>query len=113
MGQGRLDLGPDPGRAALEAAWTDLVDRALPAAARPGWSVRLNHCFARILLDHATGGVWYDAIPGRPARAHAPDRVLRDALALGRDVLEGRADLDALNARSLAWREEAGPRPRA
>ena len=101
---------PDPARAALEAEWTALVDERLPAAARPGWPVRLNHCFARILLDHATGGVWYDAIPGRPARAHATDATLPAAIALGEAVLDGRADLAALNARSLAWRGRAGPR---
>ena len=105
-GQGALDLGPDGGdaRAALEARWTDLVERRLPAAAGPHWPVRFDHCFARILLDHATGGVWYDAIPRRPARRHAPDAVLEAALALGEAVLDGRADLHALNRRSLEWR---------
>lgn len=100
----------EPTRAALEARWSDLVDRRLPEAARPGWPVRLNHCFARILLDHATGGVWYDAIARRPARAHAPDATLAAAVALGEAVLEGRADLGALDARSLAWRGKTGPR---
>ena len=97
-------------RAALERDWTDLVHRDLPAAARPGWPVRLDHCFARILLDNATGGVWYDAIAGRPARRHAPDAILRAAIDLGRAVLDGRADLAALNAGSLAWRGKAGRR---
>ena len=93
-------------RAALESRWLDLTRRDLPAAARTrrDWPVRLDHCFQRILLDHATGGVWYDAIPKRPAYAHAPDAVLRDAVALGAAVLAGDADLATLNRQSLAWR---------
>ena len=89
-----------------EARWRDLTDRVLPEAARgrADWPVRLNHCFQRILLDHATGGCWYDAIPDRPAYAHAPDVVLDRAIALGEEVLAGRADLRALNRQSLAWR---------
>ena len=95
-------------RAALEDRWKQLTNRDLPDAAGPGWPVHLNHCFQRILLDHATGGVWYDAIPKRPAYAHAPDDVLARAVALGEAVLAGRADLEALNRRSLRWRGKAG-----
>ncbi|WP_179380415.1 GCN5-related N-acetyltransferase [Jannaschia marina] len=97
-------------RRRLEERWLALTNRELPAAARPGWPVRLNHCFQRILLDHATGGVWYDAIAGRPAYLHASDAVLRRAIETGEAVLAGTADLDTLNARSLAWR---GKRRRA
>jgi hypothetical protein len=94
------------GRAALEARWLDLTRRALPEAARgrPGWPVRLDHCFQRILLDNASGGVWYDAIPRRPAYRHAPDALLTRAVALGEAVLAGDAPLGPLNDRSLAWR---------
>ena len=98
-------------RADLEARWLDLTRRAMPAAAADrGWPVRLDHCFQRILLDHATGGVWYDAVPKRPAYAHAPDAVLRRAVALGEAALAGDADLAALNRQSLAWRGKRGPR---
>ncbi|CUH40822.1 hypothetical protein JSE7799_03562 [Jannaschia seosinensis] len=93
----------DP-RAAREARWLRLTRRDLPAAAGPDWPVRLDHCFQRILLDHATNGCWYDAIPRRPAYAHAPDAVLDRAIALGEDVLAGHADLHALNRQSLVWR---------
>lgn len=91
-------------RKTLEARWRALTNDMLPAAARPDWPVRFNHCFQRILLDHATGGVWYDAIPRRPAYAHAPDDVLVRAIALGQAVLAGQADLHALNHQSLVWR---------
>lgn len=66
--------------------------------------MHLDHCFQRILLDHACGGVWYERVPGRPAYRCASDGVLADAVALGEAVLEGRADLVALNRQSLAWR---------
>ncbi|MCK0167015.1 hypothetical protein MWU52_05570 [Jannaschia sp. S6380] len=91
-------------RARLERRWRDLTDRELPTAARSDWPVRFNHCFQRILLDHATGGVWYDAIEGRPAYAYASDAVLSRATALGEAVLSGEADLRQLNEQSLRWR---------
>lgn len=84
-------------RTKLEARWRELTDRTLPHAATDAWPVRLNHCFQRILLDHATGGVWYDSIAGRPAYAHAPSQMLEDAIATGEAVLSGDADLRALN----------------
>ncbi|MFO6463782.1 hypothetical protein ACK8OR_05270 [Jannaschia sp. KMU-145] len=96
-------------RAELETRWKDLTHSDLPRAAGPGWPVHLDHCFQRILLDHATGGVWYDVIPKRPAYAHASDAILRRAVALGEDVLAGRADLHALNRQSLDWRGKTGP----
>ena len=103
-GEGAIGVGA---RAALEACWLHLTRVALPTAAEPGWPVRLDHCFQRILLDHATGGIWYDRIAGRPAYAHAPDDVLREAVRLGEAVLAGRSDLAAMNRQSLAWRGKA------
>ncbi|MEM8849418.1 MAG: GCN5-related N-acetyltransferase [Pseudomonadota bacterium] len=96
-------------RTDLERRWLDLTNADLPRAARADWPVHRNHCFQRILLDHATGGVWYDAIPKRPAYAHAPDAVLRDAIALGEAALRGEADLRALNRQSLIWRGKSRP----
>ncbi|MDP4023433.1 GNAT family N-acetyltransferase [Methylobacterium sp. NEAU 140] len=91
------------------ARWRDLVERRLPAAARPGWPVRRDHCFARILLDHACGGPWRARV-APPAHANMPADRLDAAIALGEAVLAGQADLAALNRRSLAWR---GKRPLA
>ncbi len=87
------------------AAWRDLVERRLPEAARThrDWPVRLDHCFARILLDHACGGPWRDHV-APPAHANLPADRLEAAIALGEAVLAGEADLHALNRRSLAWR---------
>ncbi|WP_342108344.1 GNAT family N-acetyltransferase [Methylobacterium sp. SI9] len=89
--------------AARRAQWRDLVERRLPGAARPDWPVRLDHCFARILLDNTCGGPWRDQIRP-PAYANTPLDQLEVAIALGEAVLAGDADLALLNRRSLAWR---------
>ncbi|KQN93036.1 GCN5-related N-acetyltransferase [Sphingomonas sp. Leaf231] len=92
-------------RAGRERYWLALTRETLPALAAPrGWPVRADHCFQRILLDHACGGRWYDHIDGRPAYVHAPDAVLAAAIALGEEVAAGTTDLAALNDRSLRWR---------
>ncbi|GJE28614.1 hypothetical protein LKMONMHP_3487 [Methylobacterium organophilum] len=99
---------PAPGtEAERRARWRDLVDRRLPEAARtrPDWPVRLDHCFARILLDNACGAPWRESV-APPAWANMPEDRLTLALELGEAVLEGRADLRLLNDRSLAWRHK-------
>jgi hypothetical protein len=92
-------------RAALEAAWLHLTRVELPAlAAARVWPIHADHCFQRILLDHAHGGCWYDHVAGRPAYAHAAPAALADAVALGRAAIAGEVDMAALNRASLAWR---------
>ncbi|VXC64564.1 GCN5-related N-acetyltransferase [Sphingomonas sp. 8AM] len=93
-----------------EQHWLSLTRVRLPQLARTrDWPVSADHCFQRILLDHACGGCWYDHIARRPAYAHAPDPILDAAIALGEAVANGAADLAALNNTSLNWR---GKRPR-
>lgn len=97
--------GPVDDRAAAEARWLSLTRAALPAVADAReWPVRADHCFQRIFLDNACGGVWYDHIDGRPAYASAPRDVLDAAIALAEAALAESADLAELNRRSLAWR---------
>ena len=96
--------------AARRAHWRDLVERRLPEAARPDWPVRLDHCFGRILLDHACGGPWRDQVRP-PAHATLPLDQLETAIALGEAVLAGHPDLALLNRRSLAWRGKIPPAP--
>lgn len=92
-------------RASLERRWLALTRDRLPKLARErGWPIRADHCFQRVLLDHATGGRWYDHISGRPAYAHAAAELLERAVKLGEAVAEGAADLAALNQQSLRWR---------
>ena len=68
--------------------------------------MHLDHCFQRILLDDATGGVWYDAIAGRPAYRAADAGTLEKAVGLAREALAGTYDLHEANRRSLAWRRQ-------
>ena len=100
-------------RADLEARYRALVLRELPARAREGrWVVTNDHCFGRIVLDHAVGGRWYDVLDRRrsPAFAQLSDAQLAGAVALAERVLaEGDPLLRELDAQSLAWR---GKRPK-
>ena len=91
--------------AALRRRWRTLVDERLPAAARerPHWPVRLNHCFARILLDDACDAPWRERLRP-PAWREAPPALLARAIATGEAVLADEADLAALNRRSLRLR---------
>ncbi|MEH3048218.1 GCN5-related N-acetyltransferase [Sphingomonas adhaesiva] len=92
-------------RTALEHDWLTLTRTTLPALAGPrGWPVSADHCFQRILLDHACGGCWYDRIAGRPAYRHAPPDLLARAIALGEAAARGEIEMAALNRQSLAWR---------
>lgn len=105
-------LSPED-RAALQQEWLALTRHDLPALATArGWPIALDHCFARVLLDNAVGGCWYDSIPRRPAYRHATDTQLAAAVRLARAARDGSLDLHAANARSLAWRRaRGGPRP--
>lgn len=92
---------------------TDPVDRylhltktVLPERARAPdtrWPVVNDHCFQRIVLDHVAGGVWYDYI-NRPAYKHLTPDQAKAAANLAQDILNGDADLHALNRQSLIWR---------
>ena len=96
-------------RPELEARWLYLTRTVLPAlAVERGWPISADHCFQRVLLDHAVGGRWYDHIAGRPAYRHAADAMLARAVALAEAAAAGAADLPALNARSLDWRGKQG-----
>ena len=95
-------------REQLLARYRELVLDELPRRAREGrWVVTADHCFGRIVLDHAVGGRWYDALDRRrsPAFAQLDDEQLAGAVALAERVLaEGDPLLREPDARSLAWR---------
>ena len=100
------DLFPDPDpHADLRARWRDLVERRLPEAARerPDWPVRLDHCFARILLDCVHDRPWREVVRP-PAWRNTDPATLERAVALGCDILANRADLSDFNQRSLELR---------
>jgi len=99
-------------RIALETRWLQLTRQVLPAlAVGRRWPVVNDHCFQRILLDSACGGVWYAHVSARPAYRHLDDDRLAAAVELAESVVEGTIDLTLLNDRSLAWRGKA-PTPR-
>lgn len=92
-------------RFALEARWLRLTREVLPGLARErDWPVSADHCFQRILLDHAVGGRWYDHVEGRPAYRHLPAAALATAVEMAEAVAAAGIDLHALNRQSLAWR---------
>ena len=98
---------PDDPLPSLRAEWLAWMRERLPQAARdhPEWPIRLDHCFGRVVLDAVYGRPWREVIPA-PAWRHMDEAALRQAAALARDIAQGRADLDALNARSLQMRSE-------
>jgi hypothetical protein len=99
---------PTARREALLARYRELVLHELPRRARKGrWVVSDDHCFGRIVLDHAVSGRWYDVLDRRrsPAFAQLSDEQLAAAVALAERVLaEGDPLLRELDAQSLEWR---------
>ena len=90
----------------LTDAYLHLTKEVLPALAQSGgldWPVREDHCFQRIVLDTICGGVWY-AYLDRPAFRNLTQDQAQRAVALCREIAEGRADLQQLNNQSLIWR---------
>jgi len=95
-------------RAALLARYRHLVLTELPRrGAAQRWVVRADHCFGRIVLDHAPGACWYDLLDRRrgPAFTQLDDDQLRRAVGLAEQIdAEGDPTLRRLNDQSLAWR---------
>jgi proline racemase len=90
-----------------------LVLQELPRRARAErWVVTADHCFGRIVLDHAVGGCWYDVLDRRrsPAFEQLDSDQLRSAVQLAeRIAAEGDPLLRRLDEQSLRWR---GHRPK-
>ena len=114
--QASLPLPDDPEdaqRVGLLEQYRRLVRVELPTAAREGcWPLRLDHCFARVILDGLFGACWYEHLQrgkGRSAESQLDAGQLGRALALGRGMLEkGAPEVGRLNAQSLRWRGRAG-----
>ncbi len=89
----------------LRTRWRTLVGETLPATARgqPGWPIRRDHCFARVILDAVCGRPWREALPA-PAWRHLSADQLRQAIALAQAIVAGAGDLGGLNRRSLQMR---------
>ncbi|MPQ99220.1 hypothetical protein GB931_15095 [Modestobacter sp. I12A-02628] len=102
-------------REQLLARYRHLVLGELPRRARAGrWVVTADHCFGRIVLDHAVGGRWYDVLDRRrsPAFAQLDDEQLARAVGVAEQVAAGGDPvLRELDAQSLAWRGKPRKRP--
>ena len=100
-------------RAAMLDRYRTLVQVDLPERARRDrWVLRLDHCFGRVLLDHAVGRCWYEALDRRgPAYRQLDDAQLAGAVRMGEQLLlEGDPLLRRLDAQSLQWRGKAPKR---
>ena len=100
-------------RTALLDRYRALVQVELPERARRDcWVLRLDHCFGRVLLDHAVGRCWYEALDRRgPAYGQLDDAQLAGAVRMGEALLvQGDPLLRRLDAQSLQWRGKAPKR---
>jgi hypothetical protein len=91
---------------AIIARYLHLTRVVMPAIAQEKsrrWPVRNDHCFQRIVLDTICGGVWYDFLE-RPAYKNLSPEQAQLAVLLCEDIIGERADLVALNQKSLIWR---------
>ena len=109
-------MAPKPLPSPLQQQWATLFQSTLPALARikdpaqPHWPVRLDHCFARIILDNTVGQgtQQWDRVIERPALRNMSEQQLRDAIELGEKIGTGEVDLVELDRKSLHVRGKLG-----
>ena len=89
------------------ARFKEFTEIVLPEIARrEHWPLRFDHCFKRVCLDNACGGVWYDYIR-KPAEKHITAEQLLRANELAEAIAnEGQPRLQELNKNSLRWRSK-------
>ena len=96
----------------LRSQRTQLYSKTLPQMARerdpaqPKWPVRLDHCFARIILDNTVGkgSQQWDKVIKKPAVRNLTAQQLQNAIELGDKVRIGEMDLQELDQISLMCR---------
>ena len=85
-----------------------LTNRVMPEIARQRhWTVRLNHCFQRIILDTLFQDCWYhhlDRTSRTPAYRQLSEAQLEQALAIGQRMLDSPEVVKQLNGQSLRYR---------
>ena len=100
----------EPKTADLVAHYAVLTKETMPELARTThrhWPVKNDHCFQRIVLDTVCGCVWYDHL-ARPAYKHLTRAQAMPAVSLCGNIIDGTADLNVLNKRSLVWLGKLG-----
>jgi hypothetical protein len=103
------EISPDD-RYLLQERYLDLTRVALPAEARRhGWTLRHDHCFMRIILDHLFSDCWYNHLDRRlTAYKQLNVAQLQQAIELAENLLRaGEQLVKAMNARSLRWRAKS------
>ncbi|KAL2068849.1 hypothetical protein VTL71DRAFT_15187 [Oculimacula yallundae] len=98
----------------LQSDWKTIFQQTLPQAAQskspsqPIWSVHVDHCFARIILDNEIGITkpWM-AVLKSPAYKNMTPEQLEKCIELGRKILDGEVDLVELDEKSLGLRGKA------
>ncbi len=97
-------------RQALERHYLNLTNNQLPQSAiENNWSVRENHCFQRIILDHLFQRPWPEALPSKRKSAYRQLSNYQLGRAIGiahRMTNEPEDYLQQLNERSLAYRKK-------
>lgn len=100
-----------PALGELQERWRYLYQEYLPAlaaakdSAQPQWTVHLDHCFARIVLDNAIGvdSPWTEKIKS-PAIKNMTATQLQTAIDLAEKLATGEANLFELDQKSLQLR---------
>ena len=86
----------------LQDRYLDLTRVILPAEARrSNWTLREDHCFMRIILDHLFSDCWYNHLDRRlTAYKQLNTQQLRQAVEMAEQLLnEGEQLVSAMNAR--------------
>jgi O-6-methylguanine DNA methyltransferase len=121
----------------LQQEWKEMFQKTLPTAAtsnstaqvfpsfrfpahqltsdsQRNWPVHLDHCFARIILDHTVGidRPWTEKIKSL-AHMNMSKQQLQASIELGRQILDGKRDLEELDRRSLELRGKSKGRKSA
>lgn len=94
----------------LRQRYLELVNRELPALAKQReFPVRLNHCFARIILDNLFSCCWYEALDRQQGAAYKQlsREQLQSAIAIAKTIINRPDDyIGELNQKSLQWRNK-------
>ncbi len=94
----------------LQERYIALTRVLLPAEARrQNWTLREDHCFMRIVLDHLFEDCWYRHLDRRlTAYKQLNVEQLTSCIALAEKILQqGEPLLRGLNRQSLRWRSAA------
>ncbi|MEL6579768.1 MAG: hypothetical protein AAFQ14_08450 [Cyanobacteria bacterium J06621_12] len=94
--------------AELRSRYLALVNQELPLQAKQRqFPVRLNHCFARIILDNLFHRCWYETIDRKKGAAYKQlsTEQLEQAIAIAENIIAfPDSYIQELNQNSLRWR---------